>query len=1147
MPSHSAHLSALPQALALALALALASCDTPAPSGDVTPTLDDCLDPLNLNAPGASCARDLALEPRACLSVELSGGRVGIPAVWRRGALLKSGGEPLTLPASELGDEERPSAAALTLWRRGEEGDCDAVNLSAPCLTEDGCALRVRFSLARAADGRLLPVEGPDGARCAWAHPAGEGDERCDGVDNDCDGLSDEGFEVGAPCGEGEGSCAVEGVQVCAGDREVRCAVLRTPEVSPERCDGLDNDCDGLSDEGLTPSGVALGDACSFGLGDCELPAFYRCVSAEDERALDALAALTPPAAPLPPPRAGDASCLPLDLGDARRPASGELDSSCDGVDEDCDGFVDEGFVRDLAPCGEGACAAMGQVICEGGELRSTCAPGAPAPLDELCDGVDEDCDGRLDEDALPSAVACGLGECARVGDRFCFNSAPRDVCTPGAPLAGELDARCDLRDDDCDGRLDEGFAPTLTSCGVGACAAVGALSCVEGSVHDSCEPLSPTPDDTCNGVDEDCDGRLDEATPPQETSCGVGACRATGVAVCDPQRDPPSLVDRCAPLTPSTADDGCDGVDIDCDGRLDENHAPAPTQCGVGACARSGALLCVQGRVTDSCISPSPAAGELDASCDGVDDDCDGRVDEGHAPTATTCGPLACATAGTLICAGGVLVNTCVESAVAVSDPTCDGRDDDCDGRTDEDAPITPTTCGLGACVAQGALRCVGGQLVDSCVPLSHSINERDTSCDRLDQDCDGRYDEGFPTRPLSCGVGACAAIGLQVCLGGATQDLCTPGAPTPDTSCDLIDQDCDGRLDEGYAPTLTSCGRGACARSGQLRCLGGAVVNTCSPGAPSSNDPVCDGVDSDCDDAVDEDFSGTLVICGVGACAVATRATCVSGQVSEACTPNQAASAPDTDCDRVDDDCDGLLDEAYVPQVVQCPPGSCVATAQQICTNAGLINTCVMPTTTVDASCDGVDDDCDGLVDEDYTPPAAQVSCGVGACLVTSGHLACVQGSVVAVCTPNINAAAPDTDCDGVDDDCDGRFDEAFLEQISCGVGSCTGAGFAYCDEGVVVNDCTPDPPTQELCGDALDNDCDGRTDEGFERLGDFCDVSLNECYATGREVCSGDRLTLTCSARITPGPELCNGRDDDCDGLYDEGPLCSDMAQP
>ena len=99
----------------------------------------------------------------------------------------------------------------------------------------------------------------------------------------------------------------------------------------------------------------------------------------------------------------------------------------------------------------------------------------------------------------------------------------------------------------------------------------------------------------------------------------------------------------------PAADDATCDGIDDDCDGAADEDYAPEATTCGVGACGAAGVTSCVGGNVQDSCTAGAPAADH--ATCDGIDDDCDGAAEEDYAPEATTCGVGACGAAGVTSC----------------------------------------------------------------------------------------------------------------------------------------------------------------------------------------------------------------------------------------------------------------------------------------------------------------------------------------------------------------------------------------------------------------------------------------------------------------------------------------------------------------
>src|SRR4051812_12162525 len=148
-------------------------------------------------------------------------------------------------------------------------------------------------------------------------------------------------------------------------------------------------------------------------------------------------------------------------------------------------------------------------------------------------------------------------------------------------------------------------------------------------------------------------------------------------------------------------------------------------------------------------------------------------------------------------------------------------------------------------------------------CVPPSEVAFD-DVTCDGIDDDCDGAIDEDYQPVAIQCGVGACQQSGARVCDHGHTRDTCTPGTPaSSDASCNGVDDDCDGAIDDDYAPVATQCGSGACARSGATRCDTGQVHDSCSPGTPAASDATCDGVDDDCDGALDEDYAGAATSC--------------------------------------------------------------------------------------------------------------------------------------------------------------------------------------------------------------------------------------------------------------------------------------------
>ncbi len=143
--------------------------------------------------------------------------------------------------------------------------------------------------------------------------------------------------------------------------------------------------------------------------------------------------------------------------------------------------------------------------------------------------------------------------------------------------------------------------------------------------------------------------------------------------------------------------------------------------------------------------------------------------------------------------------------------------------------------------------------------------------ACNGVDDDCDGQIDETFA--PLSCGIGACART-VPACSAAGPQ-TCAPGQPAPE-ACNGIDDDCDGVADEELG--TSSCGVGACART-VATCAGGQA-QACTPGAPGAE--LCNGVDDDCDGAVDEELGALR--CGVGACA---RSVSACAGLSSRCSP--------------------------------------------------------------------------------------------------------------------------------------------------------------------------------------------------------------------------------------------------------------------
>ena len=800
------------------------------------------------------------------------------------------------------------------------------------------------------------------------------------------------------------------------------------------------------------------------------------------------------------------------DLWDlAGEPSKGAFGAACI-ANTDCDsGFCVEGvngFVCTV-PCLE---VCPGGWVCRGilvgPDLISLCVPSG-AMLCKSC---------KLD-------AQCGGGLCLeQAGGQFCGKDCEAVNCPDGydceaVDVGGLTKKQCLPRSGACD--------CTVTSHGTekpcvrdnehGTC--LGFETCDMDHGWLGCTALVPAPEE-CNGIDDDCNGAPDDGVDPPQEQCenvvpGVGACPGQWICAGDAGWD-------C--VGPSPKAEECNYIDDDCDGDTDEdfkgeggqyNMLENCGQCGnhcEGKIPFVQIVACDDTFETPTCVVVECQSGYYKAS----DILCLPQIsylcipcveDVNCGATGDQCLDLA---------AGKYCGRDCSQGSVFGQDCPVGYECQDFGDGARQCVPqsgscdCTPANEGISrvCAIENGFGTCTGTETCDSALGWVNCTSKTPSAeiCNGLDDDCDGFVDLGLDPPPELCektwtdpATGetfTCTAPWECTEGGEGTVWVCNAKQPGFEL-CNYVDDNCNGAIDEDYKVPGTG-------KYGAFDHCGACGVS-CEDVIPNGTEK-CDatGLQPRC--VVDECDDGYWQASDLS-CAEFPDTLC------KQCAADKACQVPGDTCeDLVADgksfclwDCstESLHPDLGAGQGA-CPTG-------YICIETDAQGQPFFQCVPLSGSCECLDSNAGEI-------RLCQVTTDLGTCV---GQETCDPDSGWVGCTAVPPAAET---CNGVDDDCDGSLDEEWPEKgKAClgGVGECQRAGTRNCTpDGMDLEcDAVPGAPIDESC-DLLDNDCDGDTDEDFIQDGKYyLDTMCGNCFTNCLLIYNLANSYGTCDVTGTP----------------------------